>query len=164
MAKMNENSIMLLDFLKANADKKLTVDQIAEATGLSKPTITGVFNSFVKKGLGYRYEETVMGDIDVTLLTLTDAGKDFNTANSTDTTKVIVARMSDASYSPETLDDMAAATGIDKKVINGSFNALARKGIAARVPATTQGPVVVKYLALTDDGMVYIPEVEDAAE
>jgi predicted transcriptional regulator len=161
MAKMNENSVKLLDFLKANTDKKMTVDQVAEGTGLSKPTITGAFTAFVKKGLGIREEDQIPGEVEVSLLVATDAAATCDSSEMSDNAKAILARVTAADYAPETLDDMAIALGIDKKKVNGSFNALVKKGLCARVAATAEASVTVKYLVLTDAGVAYDP-AEDA--
>ena len=50
--------------------------------------------------------------------------------------------------------------GMDKRVINGTFNSLVKKGIAARVPATVEADVAVKYLVLTDEGKAFDPTVD----
>lgn len=162
MAKMSENSVKLLGYLKENAGKKMTADEVAEATGLAKATITGAFTAFVKKGLGVREEAEVPGTVEVSFLTVTDEGKATDTAEMSETAQAIIAHLIDTNNAPETLDDMAAALDIDKKKVNGAFNALVRKGFCARVPATIEAPVTVKYLVLTDAGMSYDPDAADA--
>lgn len=160
MAKMSENSVKLLEFLQANADKKMTADEVAAATGLAKATITGAFTSFVKKGLGVREEANIPGAVEVSFLTVTDEGKAADTAEMSESAQAIIAHLISTNNAPETLDDMAAALDIDKKKVNGAFNALVRKGLCARVPAKVEGTVEVKYLVLTDEGKAYDPSVD----
>lgn len=155
MAKMSENSVKLLTYLKENVGVKQTADEVAEATGLAKATITGAFTAFVKKGLGVREEAQVPGTVDVSFLTITDEGKACDTSEMSDNAKAIIAHLIDTNNAPETLDDMSEALGIDKKKVNGAFNALVRKGFCARVAATVEAPVTVKYLVLTDAGIAY---------
>lgn len=79
---MKENSLRILNYLKEHNGEKLTTDDVADALGLSKRSIVGSFNSFVKKGLGTRIEEEV--EIDdgkhqtVKYLALTAAGLAFD--------------------------------------------------------------------------------------
>jgi predicted transcriptional regulator len=157
MAKMSENSVKLLDFLKANTDKKMTADEVAAATGLAKATITGAFTAFQKKGLGIREEGTVNGEVEVSFLTVTDEGKSADTSELSENAQAIIAHLIATDNAPATLDDVATAISVDKRKVNGAFNALVKKGLCARVPATIEAPVTVKYLVLTDDGIAYDP-------
>ena len=160
MAKMSENSVKLLDFLKANAGTKMTADEVAEKTGLAKATITGAFTSFQKKGLGVREEAEIPGTVEVSFLTVTDEGKACDTTEMSDNAKAIIAHLIETNNAPETLDDLAASLDIDKKKVNGAFNALVRKGFCARVAATVEAPVKVKYLVLTEEGMNFDPTAD----
>lgn len=162
MAKMSENSVKLLNYLKENAGTKMTADEVAEATGLAKATITGAFTSFQKKGLGVREEAEVPGTVEVSFLTVTDEGKACDTAEMSETAQAIIAHLIETNNAPETLDDLSANLDIDKKKVNGAFNALVRKGFCARIAATVEAPVKVKYLVLTDDGMAFDPDAADA--
>jgi predicted transcriptional regulator len=67
----------------------------------------------------------------------------------------IVAYLNEVAGQNVTLDDVAAAVELDKRVVNGSFNALVKKGICARTPATIEAPATVKYLTLTEEGLGY---------
>ena len=158
MAKMSENSVKLLAYLQENAGTKMTAEEVAEATGLAKATITGAFTAFVKKGLGVREEAQIPGTVDVSFLTVTDAGKDCDTSEMSETAQAIIAHLIATNNAPATLDDVAEALGADKKKVNGAFNALVRKELCARVPAKVEAPVTVKYLVLTDEGVAYNPE------
>lgn len=158
MAKMSENSVKLLAYLQENAGTKMTAEEVAEATGLAKATITGAFTAFVKKGLGVREEAQIPGTVDVSFLTVTDAGKDCDTSEMSETAQAIIAHLIATNNAPATLDDVAEALGVDKKKVNGAFNALVRKDLCARVPAKVEAPVTVKYLVLTDEGVAYNPE------
>lgn len=80
---LKENSLNILNYLKDNADKQLTCDDVAEALGLNKRSVVGSFNSFVKKGLGVRVDgevETADGVKAVKFLTLTAAGLAYDPA------------------------------------------------------------------------------------
>ena len=160
MAKMSENSVKLLSYLKDNADKKMTADEVAAATGLAKATITGAFTAFVKKGLGVREEAQIPGEVEVSFLTVTDEGKACDTSEMSETAQAIIAHLVATNNAPATLDDVATALDVDKKKVNGAFNALVRKGLCARVAATIEAPVTVKYLVLTDEGINFDPTAD----
>ena len=162
MAKMNENSVKLLTYLQNNTDKKMTAAEISANTGIPTSSINGTFTSFQKKGLGIREEATVNGTAEVSFLTVTDDGKTCDTAEMSETAQAIIAHLISTNNAPATLDDVAAALDVDKKKVNGAFNALDKKGLCARVAATVEAPVVVKYLVLTDDGINYDPSADDA--
>lgn len=160
MAKMSENSVKLLTYLQENASTKMTADEVAANTGIAKATITGAFTAFVKKGLGVREEAQVPGNVEVSFLTVTDEGKAVDTAEMSENAQAIIAHLIATNNAPATLDDVADALDIDKKKVNGAFNALVRKGYCARVAATIEAPVTVKYLVLTDAGMAFDPSAD----
>lgn len=160
MAKMSENSVKLLTYLQENAGTKMTADEVAANTGIAKATITGAFTAFVKKGLGVREEAQVPGNVEVSFLTVTDEGKAVDTAEMSENAQAIIAHLIATNNAPATLDDVADALNIDKKKVNGAFNALVRKGYCARVAATIEAPVTVKYLVLTDAGMGFDPSAD----
>jgi predicted transcriptional regulator len=160
MAKMSENSVKLLTYLQENAGTKMTADEVAANTGIAKATITGAFTAFVKKGLGVREEAQVPGNVEVSFLTVTDEGKAVDTAEMSENAQAIIAHLIATNNAPATLDDVADALNIDKKKVNGAFNALVRKGYCARVAATIEAPVTVKYLVLTDAGMSFDPSAD----
>lgn len=54
------NTIRILNYLKEVNDQNVTADDVAEALGLTKKSVIGSFNSFVKKNIGYRIEEEVV--------------------------------------------------------------------------------------------------------
>ena len=162
MAKMSENSVKLLTYLQENVGTKMTADEVAEATGLAKATITGAFTAFVKKGLGVREEAQIPGTAEVSFLTVTVAGKTCDTAEMSETAQAIIAHLIATNNAPATLDDVAEALDVDKRKVNGAFNALVKKDLCARVAAKIEAPVTVKYLVLTDEGIAYDPSAEDA--
>lgn len=162
MAKMSENSVKLLTYLQNNTDKKMTADEVSANTGIPKATITGAFTSFQKKGLGVREEAEVNGAVEVSFLTVTDEGRACDTTEMSDSAKAIIAHLIATDNAPATLDDVAVALDIDKKKVNGAFNALVKKGLCARVAATIEAPVTVKYLVLTEEGKNYDPSADDA--
>ena len=52
---MSENSVKILNYLKDNAGKNLTSADVAEALGLEKRSVDGIFTSAIqRKGLGVR--------------------------------------------------------------------------------------------------------------
>lgn len=52
---ISENSIRVIKFLQAHANDDLTSADVAEALGLEKKTVDGVFTSAIqRKGLGVR--------------------------------------------------------------------------------------------------------------
>lgn len=55
MAAMKENTRKVLDYLKENNDSNLTAADVAEALGLEKRQVDGIFTSaFQRKGYGER--------------------------------------------------------------------------------------------------------------
>lgn len=160
MAKMSENSVKLLSYLQENADAKMTADEVAANTGMAKATITGAFTAFVKKGLGVREEVQVPGTAEVSFLTVTDEGKAVDTSEMSENAQAIIAHLISINNAPATLDDVATALDVDKRKVNGAFNALVKKGLCARVAATVEAPVTVKYLVLTDEGKAYDPAAD----
>lgn len=67
-----------------------------------------------------------------------------------------------------TAHDMAEALGFTVPMITGSVNSLVKKGFAVRneveLPATEEGKkgTVVKFITLTDAGLEFDPEAEEA--
>ena len=156
---MSENSVKILSYLKENADKKLTHDDVAEALGLAKATVVGAFTAMQKKGLGVRVDGEIPGTADVAFLTITDAGRDADTAEMGETAQKIIAFLKTAT-DHITLDDLADGIAVEKRSVNGAFNALVKKGLCARTAATVKAMVPVKYLVLTDAGMAFDPAAE----
>ena len=78
MAKLSENAKVIMKRLQELEGADITVHDLSEDIGLPVNSITGTFNSFVKKGLG----ERVIAEIEledgshktVKFLKLTDAG------------------------------------------------------------------------------------------
>ena len=79
MAKLSENAKVIMKRLQELEGADITVHDLSEDIGLPVNSITGTFNSFVKKGLG----ERVIAEIEledgshktVKFLKLTDAGQ-----------------------------------------------------------------------------------------
>ena len=157
---MSENSIKVLNFLKENHGKNMTSEDVAKALNLSKPTINGVFTGLQKKELGARVEAEIPGTAEVSFLSITEEGRACDTAEMGETVQKIMAYLTSVADEHVTLDDMAAAIGVEKRSVNGSFNALVKKGLCARTRATIEAPVTVKYLVLTDAGMACDPTAE----
>ena len=78
MAAMSENAKKVLAYLKSVNGENVTVHDVSEALDIPVNSVTGTFNSFVKKGLGVR--ECAEIEIEdgthkqVKFLKLTDAG------------------------------------------------------------------------------------------
>lgn len=83
MAAMKENTRKVFEFLKAHNDEDLTAADVAEALGLEKRQVDGIFTSALqRKQLGERIpaerEEEDGSHTKIKLLKLTDAGLAFN--------------------------------------------------------------------------------------
>ena len=66
-----------------------------------------------------------------------------------------------------TAADVAAALGIEKRSVDGSFtSAIQKKGLGVRVPGEIElddgTHKAVKYLRLTDEGFAFDPDAEEA--
>ena len=80
---ISENSIRVIKFLQAHANDDLTSADVAEALGLEKKTVDGVFTSAIqRKGLGVRTPAEIELDDGthkpVKFLSLTPAGMSFD--------------------------------------------------------------------------------------
>lgn len=83
MAKMKENSRKVFEYLKANNTADLTAADVAEALGLEKRSVDGIFTSAIqRKGLGVRTPAEVELEDGthkaVKLLSLTPAGMAYD--------------------------------------------------------------------------------------
>ena len=83
MAAMKENTRKVLDYLKENNDSNLTAADVAEALGLEKRQVDGIFTSaFQRKGYGERIpDEVTLEDGShqkVKYLRLTQSGLDLD--------------------------------------------------------------------------------------
>jgi predicted transcriptional regulator len=130
---------------------------VAEALDLGKATVNGAFTAMQKKGLGVRVEAEIPGAVEVTFLSVTEEGRAADLSEMGETIQKIVEFLSNTK-DHVTLDDLAAAIGVEKRSVNGSFNSLVKKGLCARTPAKVEAMVPVKYLALTEAGMAYTGE------
>ena len=78
MAKLSENAKVIMKRLQELEGADITVHDLSEDIGLPVNSITGTFNSFVKKGLGERVTAEVEledgSHKTVKFLKLTDAG------------------------------------------------------------------------------------------
>ena len=158
MAKISENSIKVLDYLKANHGKKMTSQDVAEALDMSTATVNGVFTALSNKELGYREEGTVTGAVDISFLAITDAGKAADISELSENGQKIMEYLKTVEGQNVTADDVATALDIEKKKFTGAFNALVKKELAVRNAAKIEAPVTVKYLVLTDAGLAFSPE------
>jgi predicted transcriptional regulator len=157
---MSENSIKVLNYLKEVHGTNVTSADVAEALDLGKSTVNGVFTALQKKGYGVRVDATVPGTAEISSLSVTAEGEACDKAEMSDTIKGIFDYLTANKGVIVTLDDMAAALNADKRVVNGSFNSLVRKGFAARTPVTVEADVAVKYLVLTEEGLALDPTAE----
>ena len=157
---LSENSIKVVNYLKDVHGTNVTSADVADALELSKSTVNGVFTALQKKGYGIRVDATVPGTAEISALSVTAEGEACDKAEMSDTIKAIFEYLGNNKGEIVTLDDMAAALNTDKRVVNGSFNSLVRKGFAARTPVTVKADVAVKYLVLTDEGLALDPTAE----
>ena len=118
---MSENSVKILNYLKDNAGKNLTSADVAEALDLGKATVNGAFTAMQKKGLGVRVDAEIPGAVDVSFLTVTDEGRAADISEMGETVNKIITHLSNTT-DHVTLDDLAAAIGVEKRSVNGSFN------------------------------------------
>ena len=158
---MSENSVKVLNYLKENQGKNLTSADVADALDMTKAQVNGVFTGLQKKDLGVRVEATVAGAAEVSFLAITEAGKAFDASDLSENAQKILAYLTSVEGQNITLDDMAEALEIDKRKVNGAFNALVRKDLCVRNTATIEAPVTVKYLVLTDEGMAFDPSEDN---
>ena len=82
---MKENSVKVLNYLKEHNGEKMTAADVAEALGLEKRSVDGIFTSAIqRKGLGVRTPaEIELADgthKQVKFMSLTDAGMAFDPA------------------------------------------------------------------------------------
>ena len=163
MKPMSTNTKAVWEYLKSiHGTKNVTSADVAEALGLEKRTVDGVFTGLQKKGLGARVEAEAMGEATISFLSITDEGKVCDTAEMSDTIKAILAYLSENEGANITLDDLANGIGVAKRSVNGSFNSLVKKGFCARTAAVVEAPVTVKLLVLTDAGLAFDPASCDA--
>jgi DNA-binding MarR family transcriptional regulator len=160
MAKISENSVKVLNYLKENHGKKMTSQDVADALDMSTATVNGVFTALSNKELGYREEGTVTGTADISFLAITDAGKDADLSEISENGQAIMAYLKDVDGQNVTSADAANALNIDKRKFTGAFNALVKKGLAVRNSAKIEAPVTVKYLVLTDAGLAFDPTAD----
>jgi predicted transcriptional regulator len=157
MAKISENSIKVLDYLKANHGKKMTSQDVAEALEMSTATVNGVFTALSNKELGYREEAKVTGTADISFLSITDKGMDADISEISENGQKIMEYLKTVVGQNVTADDASEALGIEKRKFTGAFNALVKKELAVRNSAKVEAPVTVKYLVLTDAGLAFDP-------
>lgn len=83
MAKMKENSRKVFEYLKTIGDAKVTAADVAEALGIEKKRVDGIFTSAIqRKGLGVRTPTEIEledgSHKTVKFLSLTPAGMSFD--------------------------------------------------------------------------------------
>ena len=160
MAKISENSVKVINYLKDNHGKKMTSQEVAEALDMSTATVNGVFTALSNKELGYREEATVTGTADISFLAITDDGAAADISEISENGQKIMAYLKDVAGQNVTTDDACEALDIEKRKFTGAFNALVKKGFAVRNAAKVEAPVTVKYLVLTDAGLAFDPTAD----
>ena len=82
MAKLKENSLKVLNYVREHDGEKFTAADIADGTGLAVKSVNGIVTSaFQRKGLMERVPAQVEIDgkyRDVKFIRLTDEGKNFD--------------------------------------------------------------------------------------
>ena len=83
MTKLSANAKVIMKRLQELDGADITVHDLSEDVGLAVNSITGTFNSFVKKGLGERVMATIEveegKEETVKFLKLTEAGQNLDT-------------------------------------------------------------------------------------
>lgn len=159
---ISENTTKVLDYLKANAGKKVTSADVADAIGVEKRTVDGVFTNLQKKGYGNRVDGTVDGVAEISLLNITAEGEAADKSTLSENAVKMLDYLVSVKGSKVTIDDAVEAIGVEKRPLIGTFNALVKKGFCARTPAKVATQVPVKYLELTAEGMAFDPTATDA--
>ena len=159
MAKLSENSVKVIEYLKENHGKKMTSQDVAAALDMSTATVNGVFTSLSNKKLGVRESATVKGAIDATFIGIVDADRPEGLSENA---IAILDYLATVKGKDITTDDAVEATGIEKRKFTGTFNSLVKKGLAERIPVKVEGDVPVKYLVLTEAGLAFDPTASDA--
>lgn len=82
-------------------------------------------------------------------------------------TKLVVNYLKEVNGSNVTAADVAEATGLETRQVNGIFtSAIQRKGLGIRVPAEIEledgTHRAVKFLVLTEEGLAVDPDAPDA--
>lgn len=159
---MSENAKKVIEFLKENNGKNVTSADVAAAVGIEKRTVDGVFTSLQKKELGERVTGTAKGTKEVSFLSVTNEGMACDRKDMSENAVKILDYLETVRNDYITLDDLANAIGVEKRSVNGAFNALVKKNFCARTPKTIEADVEVKYLTLTPAGMSFDPNTVDA--
>ena len=159
---MKENNVQVLNYLKGVHGKNVTSADVAEALGMEKKSVDGIFTSFQRKELGIRVDGTAKGTKEISFLSITAEGLAADRDGLNDNAIKVLDYLTSVQGQLVTIDDLVAATGIEKKSATGVYNALVKKTFAARTPKMVEADVAVKYLTLTDKGMAFDPETADA--
>ena len=157
---MKENSVKVLNYLKGINGKNVTSADVAEALGIEKRSVDGSFTALQRAELGMRVPGTQKGVKEVSFLTITDAGINCDRAALNENAIKVLDYMISVQGTYVTIDDLCAATGIEKKSAIGVYNALVKKEFCARTPKAVEVDVDVNYLVLTDKGMAFDPTAD----
>lgn len=158
---MKENNVQVLNYLKeVNGVKSVTSADVAAALGMEKKSVDGIFTSFTRKNLGARVKSTQKGAKEVSFLTITTDGLAADRAPLNENANKVLDYLTGVQGTLVTIDDLAAATGIEKKSATGVYNALVKKGFAARTPKMVEADVEVNYLVLNETGLAFDPTAD----
>ena len=157
---MSENAKKVIEFLRKNAGKNVTSGDVAAAVGIEKKTVDGVFTSLQKKEYGIRTPGTAKGTAEVSFLSITADGAAADKKDMSENAVKILDYLAAHKDEYITLDDLAAGINVEKKSVNGAFNALVKKNFCARTAKTVEADVEVKFLSLTEAGMTVDVDAE----
>jgi DNA-binding IclR family transcriptional regulator len=157
---MNENNVKVLDYLKNTNGKNVTSADVAAALGMEKRSVDGIFTSFQKKNLGNRAPGTQKGTKEVSFLEITAAGLASDREGLNENAIKVMDYLTSVQGQHVTIDDLCAATGIEKKSATGVYNALVKKELCIRNPKMVEADVDVNYLVLTPEGMSFDPTAD----
>jgi DNA-binding IclR family transcriptional regulator len=157
---MKENNVRVLDYLKSVGDKNVTSADVADALGMEKKSVDGIFTSFQRKDIGVRVTGVQKGVKEVSFLSITAEGEGCDREPLNENAIKVLDYLISVKGTYVTIDDLATATGIEKKSATGVYNALVKKGFCARTPKNVEADVEVKYLKLTEKGMAFDPAAD----
>lgn len=157
---ISENTVKVVNYLKANAGKKLTSADVADAIGIEKRAVDGVFTNLQKKNLGVRVPGEVDGAAEISLLNITDTGLAADKSTLSENAVKMLDYLASVKGTKVTIDDAVEAIGVEKRPLIGTFNALVKKGFCGRTPAKVAVKVPVNYLELTAEGMAFDPTAD----
>jgi predicted ArsR family transcriptional regulator len=162
----SQNTIAAYNVLAGDKDRAFTIKEVAEIVGVASSAITGGLVALEKKGLVNKEEVTVTDEAgkektykaysfkeEVEFVAAAEPSK------VTDKGVILLRKMQEMGDADITAADIAAELDIPAIAVNGTFNALVKRGLATRQEAEVTMPdgvvKTLKFLVLTDEGKNY---------